>query len=104
MRFSLSAYLGFMERDIERYFVKRIEALGGRAYKFVSTNNRGVYDRVVVLPDGRIWFVELKAPTGRLSKLQEKFRDDVTALGAKNAVLYSKDAVDNFIFMLGVSE
>lgn len=97
MRFSLSAYLDAMERDIERYFVKRIEALGGRAYKFVSTNNRGVYDRVVVLPDGRIWFVEIKQASGRLSKLQEKFRDDVTALGAKNAVLYSKDGVDTFI-------
>ena len=104
MRFSLSAYLGFMERDIERYFVKRIEALGGRAYKFVSPSHAGVFDRVVVLPGGDVWVVEIKQASGRMSKLQEKFRDDVTALGAKNAVLYSKDAVDNFIFMLGVSK
>lgn len=45
-----------------------------------------------------VWVVE------RVSKLQEKFRDDLIALGARNAVLYSKDAVDNFIFMLGVSK
>lgn len=104
MRFSLSAYLNAMERDIERYFVKHIEVLGGRAYKFSSPNHRGVYDRVVVLPGGDVWFVELKAPKGRLSKLQEKFRDDMTALGAQNVLLCSKDAVDNFIFMLGVTK
>ena len=99
-----SVYLERMERDIERYFVKRIEALGGVAYKFVSPSHRGVYDRAVILPGGVVWFVEIKAPTGRMSKLQEKFRDDLIALGARNAVLYSKDAVDNFIFMLGVSK
>lgn len=89
-----------MERDIERYFVKRIEALGGRAYKFVSPGHRGVYDRIVILPNGDVWFVELKAPNGELSKLQEKFRNDITALGARNAVLYSKNAVDTFIRMV----
>lgn len=91
-----------MERDIERYFVKRIEALGGRAYKFVSPSHAGVFDRVVVLPGGDVWFVEIKQASGRMSKLQEKFRDDMTALGARNAVLYSKDAVDTFIY--GIAE
>lgn len=89
-----------MEREIEKYFVKRIEAIGGVAYKFVSPNNRGVYDRVVLLPDGVVWFVELKSPKGKLSKLQERFRDKVTDLGHRNAVLYSKDAVDNFILFV----
>ena len=58
------------EADIEAVFVKEVKALGGRAYKWVSPGNSGVPDRVVVLPGGRVWFVELKTDTGQLTALQ----------------------------------
>ena len=32
-----------MERDVERALVKGIEALGGKAFKFVSPGNAGTY-------------------------------------------------------------
>lgn len=82
------------ERDIERYFVKRVEALGGVAYKFSSPSHRGVADRVVCLPGGRVWFVELKAPAGRLSPLQRVFASDMAALGQNYTCLWSKEDVD----------
>lgn len=88
-----------LERDIERYLVERVAAIGGVAYKFTSASNRGVFDRIVVMP-GVVWFVELKSATGRLSKLQQRFQAQMIALGQRNIVLASKDAVDTFITIL----
>ena len=50
------------EREIERYLVKRVKDAGGKAYKFVSPGTIGVPDRIVVLPNSFIAFVEVKAP------------------------------------------
>ena len=86
-----------MEKHIETHLVKRVAACGGMAYKFVSPAHRGVADRVVCLPDGVVWFVELKAPGGRLSPLQKVFADDMARLGQRYVCLWSKDDVDAWI-------
>jgi len=89
-----------LEREVEKYLVKRVAAAGGTAYKFTSPSNRGVYDRLVVMPKGVVWFVELKSTIGKLSRLQERFRDRMVQLGHRNIVLNSTDAVDRFIGQL----
>jgi hypothetical protein len=43
---------------------------GGLFIKFVSPSTRGVPDRIVITPSGRIYFVELKKEGGRLSPIQ----------------------------------
>ena len=40
--------------------MRRVKDIGGIAYKFVSPAHRGVADRLVVLPGGVVWFVEVK--------------------------------------------
>ena len=55
----------------------RVKALGGVAYKFTSPAHRGVADRIVCLPDGQTWFVEVKTEGGRLSALQKVFMSDI---------------------------
>ena len=83
-----------LEKDVERRLVKGVEALGGKAYKFVSPAHRGVADRVVVLPGGLVWFVEVKTATGRLSPLQEVFRKDINRLGGNWMCVYGQEGVD----------
>ena len=85
-----------MERDIEAYLVKRVKSLGGVAYKFVSPSNRGVADRLVVLP-GQIWFVEVKQETGRLTALQALFMEQMKRMGHNAIVVWSKEEVDKWI-------
>lgn len=58
------------ERTIERELVKRVKAAGGEVRKLAWIGRRGAPDRLVMLP-GRWLMVELKAPDGKLSKLQE---------------------------------
>ena len=86
-----------LESDIERYLVRRVKDAGGRAYKFVSPAHRGVADRVVCLPDGSTWFVELKTQNGRLSPLQQVFQSEMARLGQKYACLWSREHVDGWI-------
>ncbi|NCX06280.1 MAG: VRR-NUC domain-containing protein [Actinobacteria bacterium] len=85
------------ESTIEKHFVAKVKALGGVAYKFTSPAHRGVADRVVCLPDGSTWFVELKAPGGRLSELQKIFQSDMARMNQKYACLWSKEHVDEWL-------
>lgn len=85
------------ESTIEKHFVAQVKKLGGVAYKFTSPAHRGVADRVVCLPDGSTWFVELKAPNGRLSELQKIFAQDMARMNQNYACLWNKEQVDAFI-------
>lgn len=59
------------ERRIEEILIREVNKIGGRTYKWVSPGNSGVPDRIVFFPDGRVFFVELKTESGRLSAQQK---------------------------------
>jgi hypothetical protein len=84
------------ESAIEAYLVVMVERLGGDCRKHVSPGRNGVVDRIVILPFGMVWFIETKAPAGKLEPLQEYERDRLLALGARHAVLHTKAAVDRW--------
>ena len=86
-----------LERDIERYLVRRAIEHGGKAYKFVSPGHVGVADRIVLLPGGVVWFVELKTATGRLSPWQKLFAAEMRRMGMNYIVIRSKEEVDAWI-------
>ena len=85
------------EKVIEEYLRTEVKKAGGKAYKFISPGNAGVPDRIVVLPGGRIHFVELKAPGGKSTPLQKKCQSDLAALHCDVWVLDSKECVDEFM-------
>lgn len=85
------------ESTIEKHLVTQVKALGGMAYKFTSPAHRGVADRVVCLPDGQTWFVELKAPNGRLSELQKIFQSDMARMNQRYVCLWSKEHVEEWL-------
>ena len=95
-----SSTMPFLERDIERYLVRRTIEHGGIAYKWVSPGHVGVADRIVLLPGGVVWFVELKTATGRLSPLQKVFAADMARMGMNYMVLKSKEEVDQWFLDL----
>lgn len=69
------------ENVIERQLAMAVKKMGGMAVKFVSPGLDGVPDRIVLLPDKKMAFVELKAPGKKLRPLQEKRRRQLEALG-----------------------
>ena len=54
--------MGLLEKDIERHLREGVKALGGWCLKFVSPGFTGVPDRIVLMPGGKLCFVELKRP------------------------------------------
>ena len=50
------------ERDVERYLVKRVRALGGQVRKVRWIGRRNAPDRLVLAPDYLPFLLELKAP------------------------------------------
>lgn len=58
------------ERQVERYLVDRVRALGGLCIKFVAPGDAGWPDRVVLIPKGHIGFCELKRPGEKPTPLQ----------------------------------
>jgi len=85
------------ESAIEKYLVRKVEERGGEAPKWTSPGNRGVPDRLVILPEGRMVFVETKAPGKPLEPLQERWARTLRGLGHKVYKIDSVEDVDRFI-------
>jgi hypothetical protein len=69
------------EKTIEIKLTNTVKSMGGIALKLISPGFDGVPDRLVLLPYGKLAFVELKAPGKRLRPLQEKRKRQLEALG-----------------------
>lgn len=85
------------ENQIESYLRQKVKDLGGIAYKFVSPGNSGVPDRMVLLPEGRTVFVELKAPGKKPTKLQLMQHKRMQTLGHEVRVIDSREQVDAWL-------
>ena len=75
------------ENFVEKKLKLAAESFRGVAIKFVSPSLTGVPDRIVVLPKGKICFVELKAPRRKPSKMQRYVLRKLYRLGARVAVV-----------------
>ena len=64
--------MSYLEQALERKLRLEVKAKGGLALKFVSPERAGVPDRLVLIPEGRVYFIELKAPGKSMSPKQVK--------------------------------
>ena len=69
------------EKTIEQKLVKAVKAVGGIALKLTCPGWGGVPDRLILLPDTRLAFVEVKAPGETLRPLQVKRKRQLETLG-----------------------
>lgn len=90
------------ESKIEKYLVKQVEAIGGKAYKMLPTFDAGIPDRLV-LHKGRTVFVELKAPGEKPAKLQVNFLAELEKMEHETRVIDSLEGVDKLIVDLKCS-
>ncbi len=85
------------ESEIERWLVSQIKAMGGIADKFVSPGNPGVPDRIIVMPDGRVIFAELKTEIGRLSNIQKWQRERYRRMGVDYRIVKGMKAARELV-------
>jgi hypothetical protein len=85
-----------LEKEVEKFLVREVKKIGGVSFKFISPGNAGVPDRIVILPTGKVVFVELKNK-GKLTRLQEVQIKKISNLGADARVLRGIEGVREFI-------
>ncbi len=71
------------ESEIERALCRAVQKKNGISPKFVSPGTSGMPDRLVLLEEGRMGFVELKAPGKKMRPLQVKRKKQLETLGYK---------------------
>ncbi|QHW38073.1 VRR-NUC domain-containing protein [Staphylococcus ursi] len=89
------------ETKLEQYLVKEIKKKNGLCLKLVSPGTKGVPDRIVIMPGGKTFFVEMKRVSGRIDPLQKYVHKQFNQRGHKVYVLWTKEQVNEFVKKLG---
>ena len=85
------------EKIIEKELVRAVKDKGGIAPKFTSPGFDGMPDRLVLLPGGRMGFVELKAPGKKPRALQLARHRLLRRLGFKVYVIDEINQIDSVL-------
>ena len=85
------------EKQIENKLATEAKKLGGIAVKFVSPSFDGMPDRLVLIPDGHIAFVELKAPGKKPRPLQLSRHRLLRSLGFRVYVIDSVEQIGGML-------
>ena len=89
------------EKQLEYLFLTEVRRVGGMALKFVSPGFAGVPDRLVLIPDGKIGFVEVKAPGQHPRPLQTARHKQLRKLGFKVYVLDNPQKIPEIVKGIG---
>jgi hypothetical protein len=86
------------ENLIEAELLTRVRVAGGVAEKVTVRGSRGFFDRLVVLPGGRIVFVECKRPRGGVVSAHQRQRHErYKALGVAVELILSSADIDRLL-------
>lgn len=85
------------ERDIERKLIQAVRQIGGLALKFVSPGFNGVPDRLLLFPNGRAAFCEVKAPGEKPRPLQVHRMEQLRGLGFRVYVVDSEERIGEML-------
>lgn len=75
------------ETVVEQALTRAVHAAGGLCWKFTSPGTAGVPDRLVILPEGKIGFIEVKAPGQQPRPIQQHRIHQLHALGATALII-----------------
>ena len=85
------------EKVIEQKLSLMVKRQGGICPKFVSPGFDGMPDRIVLLPDGHMAFVEVKAPGKIPRPLQQARHRLLRGLGFKVYVLDNEEQIGGIL-------
>jgi hypothetical protein len=85
------------ESVLEERLRVAVRRLGGVCWKLPSKFYRGIPDRMILLPLGRVYFIELKASNGRPSAFQLSRIAFLRKIGFDARILIGPDELQAFI-------
>ena len=93
-----------LEKHIEQKLNKAVNSAGGLCPKFVSPGMDGMPDRLVLLPGGKLAFVELKAPGRHPRPLQLQRHAQLRDLGFSVFVIDEPEQIPKMLRILSVKK
>jgi hypothetical protein len=85
------------EKTTETFLNAEVKSLGGWSIKLSAAFISGMPDRLVLLPGGRIYFVEMKSESKKPSAIQKLVHRKLIRLGFEVWIIDTKERVLNFI-------
>ena len=88
------------EKVLEAELRERCKTLGWMCIKLTSQYQRGLPDRLILMPGGRVCFVEIKTTGKKPTALQRLTHERLRALGYRVEVVDTNESLDNLIVEL----
>ena len=88
------------EKKLEIKLRDGVKVLGGLALKLVGSGFTGLPDRLVLMPGGRLYFVEMKAPGKKPSPRQRYVIGWLRKMGFSVWVIDNQYTIDIFLLQL----
>lgn len=85
------------EKTVEQKLVEAVKASGGICPKFTSPGFDGMPDRICLMKNGRMAFIEVKAPGKKPRPLQKVRHELLRSLGFKVFVLDKLEQIGGII-------
>ena len=85
------------EKETERKLVRAVKRVGGICPKFVSPGMDGMPDRMILLPGGKVGFVEVKAPGRKTRILQVRRHRQLRNLGFPVFILDDPEQIPSIL-------
>lgn len=85
------------EKYIEKKLRDEVKKIGGLSLKLLSTHFTGLPDRLCLLPQGRLFFIELKTTSRKPRKIQLKVHQMIRNLGFTVLIIDSSQKIKEFI-------
>lgn len=86
-----------LEEAVEQGLHRKVRQRGGETYKICPEYCAGIPDRLVLLPGGRVYLVELKSETGTLRPDQVIWHEKAAAVGVTVVVLSGTKEVNAWL-------
>lgn len=88
------------EKALEAELRERCKALGWMCIKLTSQYQRGLPDRLILMPGGRVCFAEIKTTGKKPTALQKVTHERLRALGYRVEIVDTTESLDNLIIDL----
>ena len=85
------------EKVLEAELRERCKTLGWMCIKLTSQYQRGLPDRLILMPGGRVCFAEIKTTGKKPTALQKVTHERLRALGYRVEVVDTTERLDNLI-------
>ena len=94
-----------LEQELERKLVWEVRSRHGLCMKWVCPGNRGVPDRIVLMPGGRVYFIEMKRPgKSKTDPLQEYWARTLRQMGFETRLVHSLEELGEALRMIDGGE